>query len=105
MTMCAEELMAVFDAQLKATHDEGKAWRAALLEFYEGVKDRGPRDAWRAARTEVHAVLHLKMTSPKVSIGEDPDDHWIRQKNHGKSLWKKADSIVVAAGITEGGIS
>jgi hypothetical protein len=105
MTMAAEELMATFDAQLATTRDEGKAWRATLLEFYEGVKDRGPRDAWRACRTEVHAVLHLKAPSPEVTKGEDPDDHWHRQKSHGKALWRTADAIVTAAGITEGGIS
>jgi len=48
----------------------------------------------RATRTTVFAALHLELPTEAPRKDEDPDDTHMRQKAHGKSLWKETDRLV-----------
>ncbi len=61
--------------------------------------------AFNATRTEVHAALQA-LAPPPGPLPEDdgdPDLLHARQKAHFKRLWKEADEIVAASGVTEKG--
>ena len=67
--------------------------------------------AWQATRTRVHEALQAEKLPPHHNpdlhardADEDPDDVHEDQKRHFKNLWKKADKLVAAAGITKGGL-
>lgn len=70
----------------------------------EVAKGKSPKEARQATRTEVHALLQLEQPFPERVDGDDTDDHWMRQKTHGKKLWKAADKLVADAGITDAGM-
>lgn len=55
----------------------------------------------RATRTAVHAALHLQMPTPPAEKDEDPDDTHMKQKSHGKALWKEVDRLVAEAKLGE----
>lgn len=63
--------------------------------------------AFHMVRSEVHEALHRESPTP----GEHPDDEGdpdlvhARQKAHGKKLWKRADELVAAAGLSEKGMN
>lgn len=70
------------------------------------TNDNPKREAFNAIRSEVHEALMYfdPIPGPHPDDEGDPDMLHARQKMHGKKLWKQADALVKAAGITEEGV-
>ncbi len=51
----------------------------------------------RATRTMVYSQLQLQLPTPPPEKDEDPDVAHIRQKAHGKALWKETDRLIEEA--------
>ncbi len=63
--------------------------------------------AFNGTRSDVFDALQREspMPPPHPDDEGDPELHHLRQKAHAKKLWKEADAIVAAAGITDKGVT
>lgn len=101
---------------MKPTKDEVRAMYTALFAHAQVHKDsdgngNDPADctkhAFNGVRTNVHFILQCEAGAPPGPHADDegdPEMHHMRQKAHFKKLWKEADALVAAAGVTEKGL-
>lgn len=90
-------------AEAIAIYDRLLATATTIIDGH-GHRNANPAQvAYDGLRSEVHAALQLEHPVPEAEADEDPDLHHMRQKSYGKNLWKVADAIVAAAGVTPRG--
>ncbi len=82
--LTAEEVRALYDKEVEK-HARDKRQHGPLDE----------RSAMlRATKTLVHAALQLEFPTEGPGKDEDPDDVHVRQKAHGKALWRETERLV-----------
>ena len=72
---------------------------AQVTAIYDAQAIRYPLSVAQSLRTEVNAALQLSNPAPARNDGEDPDDHYLRQKKHGKDLWVETARLIAEAGL------
>lgn len=92
--MTRDEVLEIYNRELE---------KAKSAKDNKGGTNADPANvAYNAARTEIHAALQASDPPPGPHDDDegDPELHHMRQKKHGKDLWKQADALVHGAGLT-----
>ena len=104
------------DAYLGTRTEVHEALQAQCPPQYTSFPDHLPMDRHakftRAELAEIHAHQRAQVTDAEILAseraragvdGDHRDAHHYVQKQHGIALWKEADRLIAAAGITDTG--
>jgi hypothetical protein len=93
-------------ADVRAIHGRALAHAKVAKDSKGNGNDDPALVAFNATRSDVHAALQAESPPPGPHPDDDGDPEMLhmRQKAHFKKLWKEADALVAAAGVTEKGV-